>query len=428
MVTVSQHDLFSELDNSNMVSYQSTDEHFSKPVGYGFGSKTINCCGGVVMIINFLVMPSLSRLPYITQQGGWLWSIALQVLMAGFSFACGFLMLSAIRSIPGNQGYALRIEFTDLATFYLTPWMSRMVQGCYLVSITLLGVNIYVRTAQVLDFASADLFGCTSGIELWPRFGRAVCANGSGETPFGEDVDFVLTLSILVMALLPLPFVFRTLADSIVLQWVSMFMIVSMIGVLLSSFIRQSAWEASLAATGDPIDCFGELLNFRVASLVPSWANERRPEVNIVHSFAASLTFTLLLSGVFSILGALSFPKLESRGCFLSVVYASHDNLEKIGVTLLAIVNYLSAIPILTIFVKYNLRRLGLLGNVSASFLSFIILWFLSIFFYGRMSGDVCVWGMRILSIIVNFIVPVLLYFLSTKNRDDFDGVSAHGT
>lgn len=84
------------------------------------------------------------------------------------------------------------------------------------------------------------------------------------------------------------------------------------------------------------------------------------------------------------------------------------------------ILQNLSSIPVLAIFVKYNLVQLGWLDQAAATVVAFALPWAASIPFYTGTGFDhISEVGGFAFSLVINFVVPVALWAVSRGSKDE---------
>ena len=83
-----------------------------------FGKKTIGMFAGVALLINNITGPGVPGLPNLFAESGWLiptLTILTIWIMTSISTA---MYTEAMRSIPGNEYFRNRIEYTSIVDYY----------------------------------------------------------------------------------------------------------------------------------------------------------------------------------------------------------------------------------------------------------------------------------------------------------------------
>mmetsp|Transcript_565 Transcript_565/g.1777 ORF Transcript_565/g.1777 Transcript_565/m.1777 type:complete len:479 (-) Transcript_565:15-1451(-) len=385
-----------------------------------FGAKSIGLVGGVMLLTNNLAGPTISLMPHLAQGAGWLIMILAMVILAFLSFACGLMFLTAMRKMPGNHNFDRRVEFADLLRFYCHPIFSALAMLCYFGYLVLTLMSYIIQTAQVLDYASLDVFGCAYGLELWPTPGAVCGTHLDSSTPFGHAA--VLSCAFAAVALVCAPLAMLNLDDNIVLQWVAIVGLCVLAAVWVAFLAREPGFPRRLPAATSSADgwqrLFGVLVfNFALMSALPSWANEKKPEVSVVWSLVLSMGYVVVLYSIIGIVGGLALQNFNDGNLF-SKLNESGSTLNRLTVTAYPILQNFTSIPVFSIVIKYNLTRLGWLRPRAAAVTAFLVPWALSIPLYtGKGFESIAVIGGTVFSTVVNLVAPVALYALARRRE-----------
>mmetsp|Transcript_105663 Transcript_105663/g.297220 ORF Transcript_105663/g.297220 Transcript_105663/m.297220 type:complete len:461 (-) Transcript_105663:27-1409(-) len=384
-----------------------------------FGGKSIGLFGGVMLLANCLAGPTVSLMPGIAQEAGWLAMVLGMVGIAGISAACGVMLLEAMRSIPGNHDFEQRVEVTDLLAFYLSPIWHALALACYIGYTVLMLMSYIIQTAQILDYFFLDVLGCAWGLELSPDLG-IVCGNVSGSsTPFGPEAGIVLSGSFAVVALLCTPCALAHLDDNVFFQALATlgFALLALVWLVLlgarPGFPSVSSLPVVTSSQGSLVGTL--LFNFAFIGSLPSWANERRPGTSVGLTFFLSMAYVVVVYSLLGVVGALAFePFYGSDENLFSKLTSSGSWLGRFTVELYPVLQNLTSIPVFCIFMKYNLMQLGWFGLRAAALASVAGPLLLSVPFYtGKGFEEISDVGGMAFSSIVNFVLPCVLYALA---------------
>mmetsp|Transcript_48450 Transcript_48450/g.149689 ORF Transcript_48450/g.149689 Transcript_48450/m.149689 type:complete len:420 (-) Transcript_48450:61-1320(-) len=395
------------------------------------GSKSIGLLGGVMLLSNNLAGPTISLMPDLARGAGWLAMLLVMGLLAAISAACGLLLLGAMQRMPGNEHFQRRVEFADVLKFYMHPVCYGVAMICYFAYLILTLMSYIIQTAQVLDYAALDLLGCAYGLELWPHFGGVCGTQLHATSPFGGATVF--SVSFVLLAIVCVPLAWKNLDDNVVLQWVAIVGLCVLALFWLTFLVSRPTFPQHLPAfcpsSEGWLNLFGVLLfNFALMSSLPSWANEKRPDVSVGWSFLLSMGYVMVLYSLIGIVGGLSFGESQ-RGNLFSELNASGSVLNRLSVSAYPILQNLTSIPVFSIFIKYNLMQLGWLQHTPATLVSFVLPWVLSILFYtGKSFEDISRVGGLVFSVIVNFLVPVSLGVLALRRARADKATDAYET
>jgi len=382
------------------------------------GSKSIGLLGGVMLLANNLAGPTISLMPALAHGAGWLAVLVVMGLLAVLSGACGLLLLSAMQKMPDNENFQRRVEFADILKFYMHPAGYALAMLCYFAYLIVTLMSYIIQTAQVLDYLILDIFGCAYGIELWPRVGGICGTQLNANSPFGESLVF--SISFVLLAIVCVPLAWKNLDDNVALQWVAIIGLCVLAVIWLVFLLGQPSFPQPLPAIRASPSGWQQLFsvmlfNFALMSALPSWANEKRPEVSVGWSLGLSMSYVAVLYSIIGIVGSLSFGE-SLQGNLFSMLNASGSVLNRLSVTAYPILQNLTSIPVFSIFIKYNLMQLGWLQRNSATIVAFVLPWAFSIPFYrGHGFEAISNVGGLAFSSVVNFLVPVVLGVLTLR-------------
>lgn len=283
-----------------------------------------------MLLANSLAGPTVSLMPGLAQEAGWVPLVAIMCLLGAFSAWCGFRLLDAMRAMPNNSAFEERVEFTDVLEFYLSPHWFRAAMICYFAYLVVTLMSYLIQTAQVLDYVVLRVSGGAYGLELWPRQRGVLGTLLNSCSPF-DGSKVVLSSSFALVALICAPFAWMNLDDNITLQWIATCGFAVIVVVWLGLLAGQPIFPGRLpVATTSLGNVTGTLLfNFAFTSGVPSWANEKRPDVSAATSFCASIGFVCVVYSMVGIVGGLAyepfyetdenlFSKLNASGSWLA--------------------------------------------------------------------------------------------------------------
>lgn len=398
-------------EDAALVGY-STDED-------AFGTKSIGLFGGVMLLTNNLAGPTISLMPSLFQEAGWLNVVATMLILACISAACGYMLLATMQAIPGNQRLERRVEYADVLKYFLPMGLYVPTMVCYFGYLVLTLMSYVIQTVQVLDYASLNYLGCAYGLELWPRFMHGLCGvEESSVTPYGSDV-VVFSSSFLLLIVVCAPFAWRNLDDNICLQVVAILGLTVLATIWICFLTRQPGFPREIppvrSSNGSAIGIL--LFNFAMMSALPSWANEKCEGVSLGWSLFLSIGYVVVVYSAVGMVGAAAYaPFYHGDENLFSKLNASGSLLARCTVEVYPIVQNLTSIPVFAIFIKYNLMRLTHLGPFASSLLAFASPLVLSVPFYtGRGFEHVANFGGMAFSSVINFVAPALVYMRAQR-------------
>ncbi|CAK0805145.1 unnamed protein product, partial [Prorocentrum cordatum] len=385
-----------------------------------YGSKTIGLYGGIMLLINNLAGPTVSLMPSLTQEAGWMAAVTAEVAIAMLAAACGFMILAAMRAIPGNKDLELRVEYIDVVRFYIPGAWAVLVTLSYIGYLVMTLMACIIQTAQVIDYVFTDALGSAYGLQLWPTLQVTSGVSTGSDTPFSDDV-FVFSFSFIVVAVVCAPFALKNLDDNITLQWIANIGFSVIVAVWLCFFTSTPEFPMPIpVATSSQFGLVNTLFfNFAMATSVPSWANEKLPDVSASVSFSASLGFVVIIYSAIGIVGAMAFhPYFQTDQDLFSKLNDSGSLPLQATVSLYPVLQNFTSIPVFSIMIRYNLLKLDLFEKRTATLLAVGLPWVLSIFLYtGSGFQDVSNIGGIVFSLLINNVIPVVVYLKSTWKR-----------
>eukprot|EP00747_Dinoflagellata_sp_TGD_P166646 gnl/TRDRNA2_/TRDRNA2_189760_c0_seq1.p1 gnl/TRDRNA2_/TRDRNA2_189760_c0~~gnl/TRDRNA2_/TRDRNA2_189760_c0_seq1.p1 ORF type:complete len:443 (+),score=68.10 gnl/TRDRNA2_/TRDRNA2_189760_c0_seq1:84-1412(+) len=387
--------------------------------GKAFGTKSISFFGGIMLLINCVAGPTISLMPGLAQEAGWLAMILAMVVIATLSVACAYMLIEAMKAIPNNRDFALRVEFNDIVKHYFNTGWYKCIMIVYHFYLTLTLMSYIIQSSQVIDYVFMDVFGCAYGLKLGPL--EWVCGtDDDSATPFGDEI-YVFSLAMVVTAIVCAPFSLKNLDDNIILQIIAVGGLSVLAVVWICVLTSRPEFPTSLpVATERQASLIGTLLfNFAFISTLPSWINEKKPQVSTGATFGITLSYVVLVYATIGIVGGLAFePYWRSDKNLFSKLYHGKNQLGTASVLIYPILQNFTSIPVFSILIRYNVVQSGLLSHRWSSFVSTVLPWLLCIPFYtGKGFETVAAVGGTFTSSIVNFIVPVVLYIMTWPRR-----------
>jgi len=156
------------------------------------------------------------------------------------------------------------------------------------------------------------------------------------------------------------------------------------------------------------------LFNFAFTSTLPSWVNEKRPEVSVAASFGITMVYVVVTYTVVGVIGGMAYkPFYTTDENLFSKLNAGGSRLGQATVTAYPMLQNFTSIPVFSIMIRYNLLQSGLSAGM-ATLIAVGLPWVLSVPFYtGRGFDTISEYGGLVTSSVINFIVPAVLYCLA---------------
>ena len=273
-----------------------------------------------------MVGPALVLIPGLFQKYGFVPVISMLLVACLLSFCCGLMLtnvMAEIRSSPNRTLATKRPEMNHIIDFYFTTHthIKRAILTVYIASLLLTLMSNIIQSAQIVDLAIRDIFGCSYALQLYPHFGNMLCGSEHGDiTPFGPNV-YVISMGFLILAWICLIlYTFNyNLDDNIALQWMANIGLLVLMVIWLNIFLEQDTFDSSRVGAVHNnedmnVDVVGIILfNFAFIVTIPSWYNEKRDNAPVVKSLIYSIGFVAVIFILIGVVGAMSFEYSDLR-------------------------------------------------------------------------------------------------------------------
>ena len=412
------------------------DSIYWRSVTHMYIHHIMSCTNTQIKKQNNICGPAIVLLPSLFQQAGILPTSIGLFLITILAGICSWMMVEAMKLMPGNKDLTHRHEYMTVCLRYLSPTHYWIVFFFYQVSTMSILISNVLQTAQVFDIAIADIFGCSYGFSYYPNFGTFPCGNDISNNVEPWDTDWVISIGFCVVALISVPFGILNLDDNIILQWIATVGFGVMAIVWIVIFCQQPTFSSDHVpiATTNLSQLVGVILfNYGFIVTLPSWANEKKSNVSTTNTIIVSLGFMFFVFYIVGMFGAMAYPPYyhTDQDIFdkLTNSKGSMRLTAKVTVYLEPIIQNVTSIPIFSIVIRYNLLDAGF-SKWTANFWSVIFPWTVALpLFNGNGFNDLCNWAGVVLAAYVNFILPPYLYIwafmenksgMSVKEKNEF--------
>ena len=398
-------------------------------VANSFGAKKIGLFASVALLINNITGPGVPQLPNLFAEAGWLTPVLCVIVVWVMTTLSSAMYCEAMRHMPNNEEFQGRAEYSTIVDYYFGRRWYVAAQIGLNGALQSLNIISVIQSAQVMDNLISAIFGKSYALNLspFPNYWQGVTINGSTEVFSAFDTNdldegnawgchVVVTLGYVVTLCMAVPCGMWNLDDNMGIQqaafvltlacWV-VWIVVSLSSLPTGSLSAIPAVNSD-ADTGSQAGVLGTILfNFGFVTTVPSWVNEKAPEVSVNKAlwvatascvavfFSVGLTgaaaFSDVLQGTVTgtcarqsdkdsphydpdfncandLLQLFSAPPVGTVGP--SWTSAGASALLKVSVYAFPIVAVVSSIPVFSIVIKYNLvengfsKRVGFLWGV----------------------------------------------------------------
>ncbi|PRP80111.1 hypothetical protein PROFUN_12265 [Planoprotostelium fungivorum] len=401
------------------------DDHKHRAQSDLGGGKDIGFFGGITLLTNSITGPGLVTIPLLFQQAGWVSPLLCMIIIAGISCLAAIMLCSAMEKVPGNERFKGRVEFSAVAKEFLPIWAYRVTIFLLILSLLAVFISSVVVSAQTVDIAIIAVFKKTFALELWPSFGftYATMSPGAGNSPFGSD--YVISLGFIIVLIITIPMGLFNLEDNIIVQkGAFVLLLVIFAEWFVACFTLGLDVSRVPAFLNDQTNVLGSIIfNYAFITTVPSWCNERRPDVPIKKSIWISVATATVFYAAIGFVGGFAFTFGDNQDLLIVIDENTRGRsilhpLSQVCVYLFPIIAFQSSIPVFSIIIKYNLIQNEICTKHTATWWAVIFPWVISIGFYaGAGVIEVINWTSLCINGIINFVIPMLLYIISRKRK-----------
>ncbi|PRP85167.1 hypothetical protein PROFUN_07114 [Planoprotostelium fungivorum] len=383
------------------------------------GPKTITFAGGIMLLINSITGPGILTIPLLFQEAGWLTPVICIVAVAIISYLSSVMLCSAMEKVPGNGRFKGRIEFAGVAKVFFWNWAYILTVLLLIGSMIAAFIPAVVISAQTVDGAFIAVFGQSHALRFWPLgFITAHKLPDVGSSPFGDD--YVLTLGYIIVVAVTIPMGFFNLDDNIIVQKGAFVLTLAIFVQWVVTCCILGFHESVPVITSNQAPVLGSIIfNFAYVTTIPSWCNEKSPEVGVKRSIYTSVIVSSLFYIIIGMLGGYALRFGDGQDLLLALQTSTRHSkalhtISSICVYLFPIVALLSGLPVFSIIMKYNLVENNICRKSVGTFWAVIFPWVISVLLYpGQGALDVINWTSLCVNGITNFVIPMLLYIVS---------------
>ncbi len=394
-----------------------SDGALRKPIG--FGSKTIGFLGSFALLFNGMTGAGQVVLPLAFQSTGWLLCAALIVGLGALSALCSEMLAEAMASIPGNENFQGRIEFTHLARRYMSRRGYLITFSLLLLMLVSANVSNIIASGQVVDSAMSAA-GDACALEFYPNPGfRCVKESQTAATDSVFGNAYVLSAGFLTNLVVAIPLGLINLDDNIAVQLGSALGLFIIVALWAAYFVSKGLDHERIAVASPSMAGIGYIfVQYDFVVLVPSWINEKEPGVNVRKCIWLA---TLACIGVFlaiGLFGALADDYSSGEDILGKLTGKGVATYARVVAYLFPTVALLSDIPVLSIIMRYNLLENKVCSRGWANFWSVVLPWLIALVFYG---GDLINYVLEWLGLLTTtplcFLAPMYMFYMARFTR-----------
>ncbi|KAI8824078.1 uncharacterized protein EV422DRAFT_493051 [Fimicolochytrium jonesii] len=387
-------------------------------------AKTVSFFGGICLLINGMTGPGVPFTPATFQQSGWLFP---SILFVAFSFVSALSVLFVIESmqaIPGNKNFQGTVEYATLINFYFGNYAHLIGQFLLYGALQANAMQSIVLMSQTFDNILVDVFGKTCALAVsGPKPGWYCVGTVSQDfpSPF-ENTWIIFSLGFLLVMIMSIPLGIVNLDDNIKAQIVAFCLSVA-IGIewIGAAFVRGldtsrvPAFGSSFSTVVGTI-----MLNMAFTTIVPSWVNIKKREVNVQGVVWSAIAIACALYMGVGLFPALGFS-IDSDGSILPPLMRS-GKINKVSAYMFSIVMLLPSIPVSFIVAKGNLVQNRVVSKHVALFLAYVLPWIMCIPLQtGKSMQGFISWTSLIFVSTANFLIPLVIYLKCLKFRREYN-------
>lgn len=399
---------------------------FIGELSHDFGAKDIGFVASIALLVNNITGPGVPQLSGMFVEAGWLFPTFVILAIWGMTTFSSSMFCEAMRKIPGNEHFHSRAEYTTVVKYYFGPrWYAASQVGLN-GALQCLNIVSVIQSAQVMDNLLSVIFGNTVGLNLSPFQGIWTDDSGkdhniAGSSSFWSVVNtndlsagnpwgchVILSAGFVLTACMAIPCGRWNLDDNMIIQTVAFFLTIGCWLVWIAASVSAAGEQTadhplpSIPAfntnpsTGSQAAVLGNILfNFGFVTTVPSWVNEKKPQVKtnsvlwistfvcIVVFFGVGLpgayAFSDVLQGPVSNTCARQVREGQGFNCPNDLLQLLTDPsltpsswsspfaqaVLKTSVYMFPVVAVVSSIPVFSIVIKYNMVENGFSKGTS---------------------------------------------------------------
>ncbi|KAK5665698.1 hypothetical protein BDV3_006745 [Batrachochytrium dendrobatidis] len=394
-------------------------------------TKKIGVIGALALIFNAASGPGVPFTASNFHSPGLLYTVLIYLFFTAISAFSALFIIEAMQAIPGNLHFQGSVEYATLINFYSGPWQHIVGQVFLYGALQSNAIQNIVLASQASDQLLVAIFGKSCGLAIDKAVTGWVCVSTSGDLPSPFGYTFMLfTLGFLIVMVMVIPFGVMNIDDNMGIQVGAFIVSIAILIQWCSSSIAIGLDAQKMPILASPSWSYGQvtgtvMLNLAITTIIPSWINLKRKDVNVQKVVWLSLSFVTGVFITFGVFLALGFnigpsnnilPVLSSMGP--PVI------LSKITVFLFAYVMLIPSIPVNLIISKGNLFQNKITSEGIATVLAYIVPWIVAIPLQTGVSLlSFQSWTSLIFVSVSNFIVPMMIYlkcheFRRGYNRD----------
>lgn len=409
---------FNGICSETSKSFMQVDEDGSvvQDISFGgaLGGKTIGSFGSFCLITNNITGPGMLHIAAVFQKSGLIVTCLAFALVCLGSAGAASLLCDAMARMPGNAELGIRYEYSDVFVHYLgeRSWLMSQI-GFFLGIFTQTAASI-TGTAQSMDSLVSYCFGHTWALHITGPAGTpwlldwspqkfcghshvtdttcvpfAYLPHTSDDGPHGHAIGMVLTTGYLLTLATMMPLGFLNLDDNVKFQLVSFVVLVILcVEFLYAMFVEQQPDTSLVPIVGNTFSsmCGTIIFNFAYCPTLPSWMNEKRPEVPATKILWTSALFSTLMYVLLGIGGAIAYPNAETN--LLQVLGAPVSSpVTRVCSYLFGTLVIGLGIPVFCIVMRYNLVVGGMRPGL-ATFLGVVLPWLVSWILYQGSAAE----------------------------------------
>eukprot|EP01102_Stenamoeba_stenopodia_P021176 TRINITY_DN845_c0_g1_i4.p1 TRINITY_DN845_c0_g1~~TRINITY_DN845_c0_g1_i4.p1 ORF type:complete len:552 (+),score=101.86 TRINITY_DN845_c0_g1_i4:287-1942(+) len=392
--------------------------------GKSLGDKKIGNWGSFYFIINQIYGPGVLAIPIVFQQSGILVTTIMLTFFLVISCLAATMLCEAIARIPDNENFEKRIEYGTVVRYYYGKKWHFLFQIFLNFTIQAYLIASIVVCAQSLDQFLVSRAGNTWGFEFFPNTGFHAYSD-AGYVYLPCQTSMILSVGYIMICVLVIPMGMINLDSNVAfVQSVSFWSL----AILMTEFVINFCLEHPDPSRATFIEKDGQytqissvfIFSWAYVMFIPSWINEKEPSVNINKAVWSSGITSWVGYLFIGLLAAWAYPNIDVDNV---LEYMTDPTKTQIKVTVIAAYLFslgviAPGIPVCSITCRYNLYVGKICGKKWSYFWGVIAPWIIGfIFSQGQFFADLLNWSSLICNGIVNFVIPMLLYYKVMKTR-----------
>jgi len=380
-----------------------------------FTERSLGYLSSVSLLFGLCTGPGITLLPGLYQHGGFFLPSLTLVTVGLLAFSSSWMTVysqSRLSLITRK-----RLDYLTVCKELFHGLAYRIVAFMFLLALILMALGGVLQATQSLDCLIANTVGYSCALRLSPPPWEFVCSNEpTSMTPFAEGRTVVSLGGVLYLVCVIIPFslVSVDFPHPILTLILTSSILVLCVSVGISRFdadripLVTATWKfPSLVGVA--------LFNYTLVFAVPSWNNQRLLTAGAKRSLALAISLScVVMIGAGYVLGG-SLAEMSGNSNLIDAVSRTGHRAAVACVTVMSLVDNISAAPIIGAMLKYSLMKNFRFFKRHRYFVTFVP-WLAAIPLYNGGGLELVVeYGGLVFTGLTCFVLPPVIFCMTLK-------------